>query len=122
MARINESYRRLRAGYLFPEIGRRVRAMMASHGIKSVAAEGFQAPGVVVSFTDDDGLHSAKAFIAEGVQTASGVPLMCDEGPDYKTFRVGLFGLEKLHHPERSVANLEAALVRILAAKSKSAA
>ncbi len=104
------------------EIGRRVRAMMASHGIKSVAAEGFQAPGVVVSFTDDDGLHSAKAFIAEGVQTASGVPLMCDEGPDYKTFRVGLFGLEKLHHPERSVANLEAALVRILAAKSKSAA
>ncbi len=104
------------------EIGRRVRAMLARHGIKSVAAEGFQAPGVVVSFTDDDGLHTAKAFIAEGVQTASGVPLMCDEGPDYKTFRVGLFGLEKLHHAERSVANLEAALVRILSRQAKSAA
>ncbi len=104
------------------EIGRRVRAMLARHGIKSVAAEGFQAPGVVVSFTDDDGLHSAKAFIAEGVQTASGVPLMCDEGPDYKSFRVGLFGLEKLHNAERSVANLEAALVRILSRQSKSAA
>ncbi len=104
------------------EIGRRVRAMLARHGIKSVAAEGFQAPGVVVSFTDDDGLHTAKAFIAEGVQTASGVPLMCDEGPDYKSFRVGLFGLEKLHHAERSVANLEAALVRILSRQAKSAA
>ncbi len=103
-------------------IGQRVRAMLASHGIRSVAAEGFQAPGVVVSFTDDNGLHSAKAFIAEGLQTASGVPLMCDEGADFKTFRVGLFGLEKLHHVDRSVANLEKALVRILAAGAKNAA
>jgi aspartate aminotransferase-like enzyme len=104
------------------EIGRRVRAMFASHGIKSVAAEGFQAPGVVVSYTDDAGLHTAKAFIAEGVQTASGVPLMCDEPADFKTFRVGLFGLEKLNHVQRSVANLEKVLVRILAAGAKSAA
>ncbi len=103
-------------------IGQRVRAMFASHGIRSVAAEGFQAPGVVVSFTDDNGLHSAKAFIAEGLQTASGVPLMCDEGADFKTFRVGLFGLEKLHHVDRSVANLEQALVRILAAGAQNAA
>ncbi len=103
-------------------IGQRVRAMFASHGIKSVAGEGFQAPGVVVSFTDDNGLHSAKAFIAEGLQTASGVPLMCDEPADFKTFRVGLFGLEKLHHVDRSVANLEKALVRILSAGARTAA
>jgi len=103
-------------------IGQRVRAMFASHGIRSVAAEGFQAPGVVVSYTDDTGLHSAKAFIAEGLQTASGVPLMCDEPADFKTFRVGLFGLEKLHHVDRSVANLEKALVRILAVGARTAA
>jgi aspartate aminotransferase-like enzyme len=104
------------------QIGQRVRAMFASHGIKSVAAEGFQAPGVVVSFTDEDGLHSAKAFIAEGLQTASGVPLMCDEAADFKTFRVGLFGLEKLDHVDRSVASLEQALVRILARGAKNVA
>jgi aspartate aminotransferase-like enzyme len=104
------------------EIGRRVRAMFTSHGIKSVAAEGFQAPGVVVCYTDDAGLHSGKAFLAEGLQTAAGVPLMCDEPADFKTFRVGLFGLEKLGHVERSVANLEQALVRILSRQSQSAA
>jgi aspartate aminotransferase-like enzyme len=104
------------------EIGRRVRAMLASHGIKSVAAEGFQAPGVVVSYTDDSGLHTGKAFIAEGLQTAAGVPLMCDEAADFKTFRVGLFGLEKLGHVDRSVATLEQALVRILSRQTQSAA
>jgi aspartate aminotransferase-like enzyme len=104
------------------EIGRRVRAMLASHGIKSVAAEGFQAPGVVVSYTDDMGLHTGKAFLAEGLQTAAGVPLMCDEAADFKTFRVGLFGLEKLGHVDRSVATLEQALVRILSRQSQSAA
>jgi aspartate aminotransferase-like enzyme len=104
------------------EIGRRVRAMFSRHGIRSVAAEGFQAPGVVVSYTDDAGLHSGKSFLAEGLQTASGVPLMCDEPADFKTFRVGLFGLEKLHHVDRSVANLEKALVRILSQQAKSAA
>jgi aspartate aminotransferase-like enzyme len=104
------------------QIGRQVRAMFTRHGIKSVAAEGFQAPGVVVSFTEDDGLHSAKAFIAEGLQTASGVPLMCDEAADFKTFRVGLFGLEKLDHVDRSVASLEQALVRILARGAKNVA
>lgn len=104
------------------EIGRRVRAMLASHGIKSVAAEGFAAPGVVVSFTDDAGLHTGKAFLAEGLQTAAGVPLMCDEAADFKTFRVGLFGLEKLGNIERSVANLERALVKILSQQAQSAA
>ena len=104
------------------ELGRKVRALMASHGIKSVAAEGFQAPGVVVSYTDDAGLHTGKAFLGEGLQSAAGVPLQCDEPADFKTFRIGLFGLEKLHNVDRSVGHLDAALTRILAAGQKHAA
>lgn len=95
------------------DLGRRVREMLTQRGFKSVAAEGFQAPGVVVSYTDDDQIHNAKAFIAQGLQTAAGVPLRCDEPADFKTFRVGLFGLDKLHNIERTVANLETALNRI---------
>lgn len=109
-------FERLRQEQL--ELGRKARAMLASHGLRSVAAPGFEAPGVVVSYTDDDGLHSSKAFLAEGLQTAAGVPLQCDEGPDFKTFRIGLFGLDKLHNVDRSVSHLEAALVRILGATS----
>ena len=91
-------------------LGAAVRALFESRGILSVAAKGFQAPGVVVSYTEDAGLQSAKKFIALGLQTASGVPLQCDEPADFMTFRVGLFGLEKLHNVERSVAHLAAAL------------
>ncbi len=104
---------KLRAQQL--ELGRRVRALMASKGFRSVAAEGFQAPGVVVSYTDDAGLHSSKSFLAEGLQTAAGVPLQCDEPADFKTFRIGLFGLDKLANIGRSVENLDRALNRILA-------
>jgi aspartate aminotransferase-like enzyme len=104
------------------ELGRKVRALMASHGIQSVAAAGFQAPGVVVSYTDDAGLHTGKAFLGEGLQSAAGVPLQCDEPADFKTFRIGLFGLEKLHNVDRSVGHLDAALTRILAAGQKQAA
>ena len=100
------------------ELGRRVRALLVARGLRSVSADGFQAPGVVVSFTDDDGLHSGKAFLGQGLQTAAGVPLQCDEGPDFKTFRIGLFGLDKLHHVERTVASLDQALGRILGAGS----
>ena len=96
------------------ELGRKVRALMTRQGFRSVAAEGFQAPGVVVSYTDDAGLHSSKSFLAQGLQTAAGVPLQCDESADFKTFRIGLFGLDKLQHVDRTVANLEAALSRIL--------
>jgi len=104
------------------ELGRRVRALLTGKGLRSVAAEGFQAPGVIVSYTDDDGLHSAKAFLGQGLQTASGVPLQCDEPADFKTFRIGLFGLDKLHHIDRTVANLDAALTRILGAQSSTRA
>jgi aspartate aminotransferase-like enzyme len=96
------------------ELGHRVRALMAVRGLRSVAAEGFQAPGVVVSYTDDDGLNTGRAFLAQGVQAAAGVPLQCDEPADFKTFRIGLFGLDKLHNPDRTLASLDAALVRVL--------
>ena len=96
------------------DLGRRVRALLEGKGLRSVAAEGFQAPVVVVSYTDDAGLHTGKTFLGEGLQTAAGVSLQCDELADFKTFRIGVFGLDKLHHGDRTVANLDAALVRIL--------
>lgn len=92
------------------ELGNQVRALFESRGIKSVAAEGFKAPGVVVSYTEDAGMHNSKKFLALGLQTAAGVPLQCDEPADFMSFRVGLFGLEKLHNVPRSVAHLAAAL------------
>ncbi len=95
-------------------LGDAVRATLQRKGFRSVAAPGFQAPGVVVSYTEDDGIHSSKAFAALGLQTAAGVPLQCDEPADFKTFRIGLFGLDKLHDPARSVGHLDAALARLL--------
>ena len=92
------------------ELGRRVRALFEARGLCSVAAPGFQAPGVVVSYTDDPELASGRKFAAVGLQTAAGVPLMCDEPADFRTFRVGLFGLEKLLHIERTVGHLRQAL------------
>ena len=98
------------------ELGTQVRALLARKGFKSVAAAGFEAPGVVVSYTDDPGIQSGKKFIGEGLQTAAGVPLQCDEPAGFSTFRIGLFGLDKLHHIERTVANLDRALGHILGA------
>ena len=91
-------------------LGKRVRELLTSKGYQSVAAEGFQAPGVVVCYTDDADISSGKKFIAQGLQSAAGVPLQCDEPADYKAFRLGLFGLDKLHHIERTVENLARAL------------
>ena len=96
------------------ELGDKVRALLEKNNIASVAAEGFQAPGVVVSYTDDAGIQSGKKFLGEGLQIAAGVPLQCDEGDDFQTFRLGLFGLEKLKNIDRTVANLESALKSIL--------
>jgi aspartate aminotransferase-like enzyme len=95
------------------DLGNKVRQLFESRGLPSVAAEGFKAPGVVVSYTTDPDIQSGKKFLAEGLQTAAGVPLQCDEGPDFKTFRVGLFGLEKWHNVDRTVASLAGALERI---------
>ncbi len=95
------------------ELGARVRALLAEQGFPSVAAEGFGAPGVVVSYTTDPDIQSGKKFIGLGLQTAAGVPLQCDEPADYRTFRVGLFGLDKLHNIERTVRHLADALVQV---------
>ncbi|WP_028995514.1 aminotransferase class V-fold PLP-dependent enzyme [Azonexus hydrophilus] len=92
------------------ELGRRVRALLVERGFPSVAAEGFQAPGVVVSYTTDPDIQNGRKFIAQGVQSATGVPLMCDEPADFRTFRLGLFGLDKLHDPAAAVARLSKAL------------
>ncbi len=91
-------------------LGEAVRAALEQRGFKSVAAPGFKAPGVVVSYTDDAGLHTSKAFAALGLQTAAGVPLMCDEPADFKTFRIGLFGLDKLGNLPRTLDHLDRAL------------
>ena len=96
------------------ELGRQVRALLARKGLRSVAAEGFQAPCVVVSYTDDPEIQSGRKFLGMGLQVAAGVPLQCDEGDDYSSFRIGLFGLDKLHHIERTVGHLDEALSRIV--------
>ncbi len=95
------------------ELGAKVRALLESRGFPSVAAEGFKAPGVVVSYTTDPGIQNGKKFMEVGLQTAAGVPLQCDEGPDFKTFRIGLFGLEKWHNVDRTVGHLTTALDKV---------
>lgn len=95
------------------ELGDKVRALLASRGFKSLAAPGFAAPGVVVCYTDDPDIQNGSKFAAAGLQTAAGVPLMCDEPADFRTFRVGLFGLDKLHNVDRTVASLEKALAKV---------
>jgi aspartate aminotransferase-like enzyme len=95
------------------ELGRRVRALLAGRGFPSVAAAGFEAPGVVVSYTTDPDIQSAKKFVAHGLQAAAGVPLQCDEPADFRSFRVGLFGLDKLGNVDRTVATLEGVLDRL---------
>ena len=95
-------------------LGDAVRALLQEKGFKSVAADGYAAPGVVVSYTDDDGIQSTRKFAEAGIQAAAGVPLQCDEPADFKTFRLGLFGLDKLHNIERTVGNLAKALDAIV--------
>jgi aspartate aminotransferase-like enzyme len=106
-------FEKLRAAQF--ELGAKVRALLESRGFPSVAAEGFKAPGVVVSYTTDPDIQSGRKFVAAGVQSASGVPLKCGEGADFRTFRIGLFGLDKWHDVDRSVANLAAAVDKVLA-------
>ncbi len=95
------------------ELGDKVRRMLEAKGFKSVAAPGFQAPCVVVSYTTDPAIQNGKKFIALGLQTAAGVPLQVGERDDFRTFRLGLFGLEKLLHVDRTVGHLKTALDQI---------
>lgn len=92
------------------ELGQKIRAVLESNGINSVAEEGFKAPGVVVSYTSDNDVHNGSKFAAQGVQIAAGVPLQCDEREDFKTFRLGLFGLDKLKNVDRTVTSFEQVL------------
>lgn len=95
-------------------LGKRIREVLEAKGIESVAAEGFQAPGVVVSYTDRDDMHKGSAFVAAGVQIAAGVPLKVGEPDSFKTFRLGLFGLDKLTDIDGTVARFESALGDVL--------
>ncbi len=95
------------------ELGRKVRELLESRGFPSVAAEGFQAPGVVVSYTADADIQNGRKFMEQGLQIAAGVPLMCDEPDGFRTFRLGLFGLDKLGNIDRTVGHLADALDRI---------
>lgn len=95
------------------ELGSRVRDVLNRKGINSVAADGFLAPGVVVSYTTDPGIQNGSKFAQEGLQIAAGVPLMCDEPESFSTFRLGLFGLDKLMHIDRTVGSLEAVVNRL---------
>lgn len=94
-------------------LGDEVRALLAARGFPSVAAEGFGAPGVVVSYTTDPEIQNGRKFLATGLQIAAGVPLQCGEPADFRSFRVGLFGLDKLRHVERTVATLAHALDQV---------
>jgi aspartate aminotransferase-like enzyme len=94
-------------------LGDAVRKLLEDHGFTSVAAAGFQAPGVVVSYTDDPQIQNGKKFLEKGFQIAAGVPLKCDEPEDFMSFRIGLFGLDKLHDIEGTAARLAAALTSI---------
>jgi aspartate aminotransferase-like enzyme len=95
-------------------LGDKVRVVLESKGLPSVAAAGFKAPGVVVSYTTDADFQNGKKFLAQGLQIAAGVPLQCDERADFRTFRVGLFGIDKLQNVDRTVAQLAAALDKIV--------
>jgi aspartate aminotransferase-like enzyme len=95
-------------------LGDGVRAFLAGKGIKSVAAEGFGAPGVVVSYTDDPAIQNGSKFSADGMQIAAGVPLQCDEPEDFRTFRLGLFGLDKLYDVDGTIARLTTVLDRVI--------
>ncbi|MFY0622070.1 MAG: alanine--glyoxylate aminotransferase family protein [Pelagimonas sp.] len=96
------------------DLGNKVRVLLAGKGVKSVAAEGFGAPGVVVSYTSDAEIQSGRAFAAKGMQIAAGVPLQCDEPEGFSTFRLGLFGLDKLYDVDATVARLQAVLDEVL--------
>jgi len=96
------------------ELGEKVRALLVSKGFRSVAAEGFEAPGVVVCYTDDADIQTGHKFAGRCMQIAAGVPLMCEEPECVRTFRLVLFGLDKLHNVDRSVKNLANALDQIL--------
>lgn len=104
-------FERIRAAQL--ELGQKARQIIESHGFSSVAASGFQAPSVIVSYTDDPDIKSGRKFAAAGMQIAAGVPLECGEPQGFSSFRIGLFGLDKLMDQDRTLEHLQSALERV---------
>jgi len=96
------------------ELGTKVRDYLSQKDIKSVAADGFKAPGVVVSYTQDNEIQNGSKFAAKGMQIAAGVPLACDEPAEFKTFRLGLFGLDKLYDVDGTFKRLTEVLDQVL--------
>jgi aspartate aminotransferase-like enzyme len=96
------------------ELGDKVRALLESHNINSVSEKDYQAPGVVVCYTNDKAIHNGSKFSNIGLQIAAGVPLQCDEGDDYQAFRIGLFGLDKLKDVDAAVKRFEDALKQVV--------
>ncbi|GAA6179904.1 aminotransferase class V-fold PLP-dependent enzyme [Shimia sp. NS0008-38b] len=96
------------------ELGNAVRSLLKEKGVQSVAAEGFGAPGVVVSYTNDPDVKNGSKFAAEGMQIAAGVPLACDEPEGFMTFRLGLFGLDKLYDVPTTLARLKTVLDTVI--------
>lgn len=92
------------------DLGTRIRRLLSEHGFKSLAADGFQSPGVVVCYTDDPEIKSGKKFADAGIQIAAGVPLECNEPADFQSFRIGLFGVEKLQNVDRTIELFNKAL------------
>jgi aspartate aminotransferase-like enzyme len=92
------------------ELGNKVRAVLEEHGYKSVAADGYKSPGVIVSYTNDPAIKSGAKFSQAGMQIAGGVPLKCGEPEDFSTFRIGLFGLDKLTNIQRTVETFASTL------------
>ena len=121
LARLRDSMRELdafgfaRAKTAQQDLGAKVRRMLASKGYPSVAAAGFEAPSVVVCYTDDPDVQSGRKLVGLGLQIAAGVPLQCDEPADFRTFRIGLFGLDKLRTVDRTVASLDTAFSHLTA-------
>jgi len=121
LARLRDSMRELdafgfaRAKTAQQDLGAKVRRMLASKGYPSVAAAGFEAPSVVVCYTDDPDVQSGRKLVGLGLQIAAGVPLQCDEPADFRTFRIGLFGLDKLRTVDRAVASLDTAFSHLTA-------
>ena len=95
-------------------MGNAVRTMLRHKGVRSVAADGYGAPGVVVSYTTDPEIHNCRKFLAEGMQIAAGVPLQCDEPERFSTFRLGLFGLDKLYDVDGTLARLKRVIDQVL--------
>jgi len=96
------------------ELGDKVRALLEGHNINSVSEKNYQAPGVVVCYTNDKAIHNGSKFTNVGIQIAAGVPLQCDEGDDYQAFRLGLFGLDKLKDVDAAVKRFEDALKQVV--------